>query len=100
MVAITENANVDEELRKAYAARAHSPILPDTTLGHFLEELHKEAFRLNALQQREGNYHLESLPPAERAAQASQIGRDKLHLVNRIEELAEKFQPFLRLKDL
>lgn len=48
LVAIIEKQDADTELRKANAARAHSPFLLDEQLGTYLEQLHKEAFRVNA----------------------------------------------------
>ena len=48
LVAISEKDDAEAELRKANAARAHSPFLLNAPLGTYLEELHKEAFRINA----------------------------------------------------
>jgi hypothetical protein len=48
LVAIVEKDDVEAELRKANAIRAHSPFLLDAQLGAYLERLHNEAFRINA----------------------------------------------------
>jgi hypothetical protein len=99
LVAITEKPDVGEELRKANAARAHSPFILDATLAAYLQELHTATFKLNASKQNTLNPYWNSLSPADKAEQASQIGPDVLNFSNRIDELFEKFQPFLSLKD-
>jgi hypothetical protein len=73
LVAILEKADVDSELRKANAARAHSPFLLDATLGSYLEKLHTEAFRINATKTlvREP-----SLPDVDRVKMALQLEKD------------------------
>lgn len=48
LVAFTEKSDVETELRAANAAKAHAPFLLDVKLAEYLEELHKEAFRINA----------------------------------------------------
>jgi hypothetical protein len=101
LVAVAEKDDVEAELRKANAARAHSPFLLDPTLGAYLKELHAKAFELNATQQLiKNNNYTASLPQPVWGAQASQLGSDKLGFSDRVEELAKKFEPFIRLKDL
>ncbi len=96
LVAIVEKQDVDAELREANAARAQSLFLLDEELGRFLEELGNEAFRINT------NTKLYSDPsfvPTERAARLAQLASDRLHLCNRIGEMAKQFLRFLQLKD-
>ena len=95
LVAIVEKDDVEAELRKANAIRAHSPFLLDAQLGAYLERLLNEAFRINAHAKLVKDQSFGS--PPERAQQASQLGQDKLVLVNRIDELAREFERFLWL---
>jgi hypothetical protein len=97
MVAVAEKSDVDAELRKANAARAHSPFLLDPDVTQYLEYRHAEAFRINATQK----YLLTDPGVGSRAEQiemASRQGSDKLAFANRIPELVEKFG-CLRLTD-
>ena len=94
LVAISEKDDAEAELRKANAARAHSPFLLNAPLGTYLEELHKEAFRINATVKIVRDRSL----PTDLAA-ANQLAHDRLAFVNRISELIKKFEPFLRLSD-
>jgi hypothetical protein len=96
LVAIVEKQDIEAELREANAARAQSPFLLDKQLGIYLEELGKEAFRINANTKL---YTDPSFAPAERAARIAQLGSDRLYLCNRIDEMAKEFSRFLRLKD-
>ncbi len=97
LVAFTEKADVEAELRRANAARAHAPFLLDPQLGPYLEKLHDEAFRINA--ESELVRGRSDWSPAEQAQRASQLGSDKLTFANRVPELVQKFE-CLRLTDL
>jgi hypothetical protein len=97
LLAIVEKDDVETELRKANAARAHSPFLLDEQLGAYLIGLYEEAWRINNTVKLIRNESLWS--PAERASRAAQLGQDKLTLVNRIGELTKEFERFLRLQD-
>jgi hypothetical protein len=97
LVAVSEKNDVDLELRKANAARAHSPFLLDAQLGAYLEALHAEAFSLNAANNLVRDPSASS--PAERAQKASQLGTDKLAFANKVTELVQEFGRFLKLKD-
>jgi len=96
LVAIPEKDDVDPELRKANAVRAHSPFLLDAKLGGYLEGLHTEAFRINATNKlvREP-----SPPTVERVQMVSQLSSDKLNFSNRVTELVREFERFLKLTD-
>jgi hypothetical protein len=96
LVAVTEKRDVDAELRKANAARAHSPFLLDPQVGSYLERLHADVFRVNA----ESTLLAQdlSLVP-ENLELASRLGNEKLALINRIPELVQKFD-CLKLDDL
>jgi|SRR5579872_6007756 len=88
----------DPELRKANAARAHSPFLLDMRLGNYLKGLHDEAFKLNA------DRALVSDPsmwasPIEQAQKGAQLATDKLTFTERVTELVHEFEYFLKLKD-
>jgi hypothetical protein len=96
MVAMTDKADVEAELRKANAARAHSPFLLDAKLGAYLKELHNEAFRLSVTPKLIRDL---SPTPAERVPMDAKFGSDKLAFGNRVEELVGKFERFLKLKD-
>lgn len=98
LVAVAEKGDVEVELRKANAARAHSPFLLDAPLGAYLEELHKEAFRVNQTNKLVKDPHAWS-SRAEQTSQADKLGHDKLSLSNGVEKLAKEFERFLRLKD-
>lgn len=92
-----EKDDVEPELRKANFARAPSMFLLDAALGAYLEGLHKEAFRLNAMKGLVRGPNL--CPPAERAQKASQLAADKLKLADRVAELVQNFERFLKLRD-
>jgi hypothetical protein len=95
-VAICEKDDVDPELRKANAARAHGPFLLDAKLATYLEGLHREAFRINATNKLIRD---PTLVPLELIRQASQLGSDKLNFANRVAELVREFERFLKLRD-
>ncbi len=97
LVAVSEKDDVDLELRKANAARAHSPFLLDTQLGTYLEALHAEAFSLNATNKLVHNPSMWT--PIERTQRAAQHGTDKLAFANKVTELVQEFEHFLKLKD-
>jgi hypothetical protein len=87
----------DPELRKANAARAHSPFLLDMQLGNYLKGLHDEGFKLNVAKDLLRDQS--SWTPAERAQKGSQLGTDKLTFANKVTELVQEFEHFLKLKD-
>ncbi|MGA2902670.1 MAG: hypothetical protein ABSD98_02485 [Candidatus Korobacteraceae bacterium] len=91
--------DVETELRKANAARAHSPFLLKA-LGVYLEGLLKEAFRINATVKllRDPNW-TQCQTPAQIDQQASQLSSDKLNFADRMAKLVEKFEHFLTLRD-
>ena len=97
LIAISEKDNAEPELRKANAARAHSPFLLDARLGVYLEELHKEAFRINATNKDVRDPNLGT--PIECAQKSSALGSDKLKFANRTTELTRQFENFLVLED-
>lgn len=97
LVAILEKTDVDPELRKANAARTHSPFLLNAKVADYLEKLHAEAFRINATNKL---VFEPSLLPPERIQMAAQLGTDKLAFADRITELVKEFEPFLKLRDL
>jgi hypothetical protein len=97
LLASIEKGDIETELRRANAARAHSPFLLDQ-LGPYLEGLHQEAFRINAENKLVRNPSLGWSPP-EQAQKAYQLSSDKLALADRIPELVQKFD-CLRLTDL
>lgn len=99
LVAIIEKDDVETELRKANAARAHSPFLLKA-LGVYLEGLLKEAFRINATVKllRDPNW-TQCQTPAQIDQQASQLSSDKLNFADRMAKLVEKFEHFLTLRD-
>jgi hypothetical protein len=96
LVAVLEKTDVDPELRKANAARAHSPFLLDARLGDYLEKLHAEAFRINATNKL---VFERSLPTPENIQLAAQLGSDKLTFANGVTELVREFERFLKLRD-
>jgi hypothetical protein len=96
LIAILEKTDVDAELRKANAARAHSPFLLNAKVGDYLEKLHTEAFRINATNKL---VFEPSLLPPDRIQMAAQLGTDKLAFADRITELVKEFEPFLKLRD-
>jgi hypothetical protein len=99
LVAIVEKDEVETEFRKANAARFQSPFLLDG-LQTYLEELSTEAFRINAI----GKLIRD---PSARAAQepreffeaGTKLSQDKVNFANRVLELSQKFEPFLKLTD-
>jgi len=95
LVAVTEKADVDEELRKANAAKAHSPFLLETHVSQYLERLHAEVFRVNA----DGTLARGLSLTPDNVQQAARLGTDKLALINRIPELVQQFD-CLKLNDL
>ena len=97
LVAVTEKSDVDTELRKANAARAHSPFLLDSEVTQYLDGLHRKAFRIN--QEAKLLQDPSMWSPEERAKRGSLLGSDKLALANRIPELVEKLG-CLKLSDL
>jgi len=102
LVAIVDKADVDVELRNANAARAASPFLLSEQLGRYLEELHKEGFHLNAtnkLLALDAGYKA-TLTPIQLNEEMTKLARDKLILINRVPELAERFEPFLKPEEL
>ncbi|MGO9170395.1 MAG: hypothetical protein ACLP7P_00285 [Rhodomicrobium sp.] len=83
---------------KTNAARAHSSFLLGSQIKDYLEERHKEAFRINAT----GPLLREAsawTSVDERNSKAAQHGQDKLESADRIGELANKFEPFLCVED-
>lgn len=96
LVAAAEADNIEDKLRMANTARAHGPFLLDKRLEKFLEELYREAFRINAIANLIRDKTLET--PADRAVQSSQLGTDKLIFMGRVGELVKEFERFLRLK--
>jgi hypothetical protein len=101
LVAVTSSFSVNVELHKANAARAQSPFLLTPSIKVYLQELHNEAFKVNAQGRllQDHNYRAGISKP-DFAAQASKLSSDKLALANRIEELAERFKPLIELKNL
>lgn len=97
LVVVTENHDLEAELRKANAARAQSPFLLNAQIGAYLERLHKEAFRINAENKLVRDQNLWS--PEERVQKALKLGSEKLALANRVPELVQNFE-CLRLTDL
>jgi len=95
--AFTEKADVEPELPKANAARAHGPFILDSGLTEYLGGLHKEAFRMNAESKLVQDPSMWS--PEERVKRSPQLSQDKLTFANRIRELVSKFG-CLRLSDL
>ena len=99
MVGSKGNDNIEIALQKANAARFQSPFLLDG-LQAYLAELHKEAFRIS----RAWNNILD---PNVRAARTNQelvqegmeLSQDGLRFADRIAEVSQKFEPFLKLKD-
>jgi hypothetical protein len=96
MVAFTEKKDVDAELRKANAARAHSPFLFDPEVTEYLAGLHTEAFRLNATEKLLLEPGMGD--PVELVQMQARHGSDKLAFANRVPELVKKFE-CLRLTD-
>jgi hypothetical protein len=96
MVAVAEKSDVDAELRKANAARAHSPFLLDPDVTQYLAGLHTEAFRINAMNKLVGDPSMGD--PVELAQMGARQGSDKLTFANRIPELVKKFES-LKLND-
>ena len=100
LVAIVEKSDVESELRTANAARAQCPFLLDEETGDFLEELHKEVFRIAKESELLVNVSYSGqLSPPEHAIKSAQLSHDRLNLCNRIKNLSKKFEPFLKLKD-
>ena len=89
MVAVAEKSDVDAELRKANAARAHSPFLLDPDVTQYLTGLHTEGVSC-------ATNKLVSDPsigdPVELAQMGARQGSDKLTFANRIPELVKKFE--------
>jgi hypothetical protein len=88
----------DPELRKANAARTHSPFLLDMRLGDYLEQLHTEAFKLNADRSLVSNPSMWA-SPAEQVQKHAQLSTDKLVFAGKVTELVQEFGHFLKLKD-
>jgi hypothetical protein len=97
LTAFTERPDVEPELRKANAARAHSPFPLDSGLTEYLGGLHTEAFRMNAESKLVQDPSMWS--PQERVKRSAQLSQDKLTFANGIPELVSKFA-CLRLSDL
>jgi hypothetical protein len=96
LVAFTEKDDVDAELRRANAARAHSPFLLNAKLENYLKGLHAAAFQLNGLNE----LALKGLlGRAETADLVLKLGPQKLDFADRIPELVREFEPFLKLRD-
>jgi hypothetical protein len=98
LVAIIDKEDIETELRKALAVNAHSLFLLDSQLTTYLGILHEEAFQILQTTMLVKNETAWSTP-GERAAKAALIGQDKLRLHGKINEMAKKFEPFLRLQD-
>jgi hypothetical protein len=97
LIAFTEKSDVETELRKANAARAHGPFLLDSKVTQYLDNLHKEAFRINAETKLVSDPSVWS--PTERVEKAARLGSDKLAFANRIPQLVSQFT-CLGLSDL
>ncbi len=99
LVAVVENDDVETELRKANAARFQSPFLLDGLQG-YLEELDREAFRINATGKliRDPNVRV-AREPREFVEEVTKLSHDKITFANRVPELSRKFEPFLKLMD-
>jgi len=63
----------------------------------YLKALHTEAFSLNATNKLVRDPSVWT--PAERVQKASQLGTDKLTFANKVTELVQEFEHFLKLKD-
>ena len=100
LVAVVEKTDVEAELRKASAAQAESQFVLDMQLSGYLEELYKEGFRINEngklLRNRPFRAAVDSMELGKRTAQLSD---DKLALLNRVPELGQHFERFLKLTD-
>jgi hypothetical protein len=66
-------------------------------LGNYLKGLHDEAFKLNVAKDLLRDQS--SWTPAERAQKGSQLGIDKLTFADKVPELVQEFEHFLKLKD-
>jgi hypothetical protein len=95
--AILDNRELDAELREANAARAQSPFLFDSKLGNYLEELHKEASRINTLSKLYSDPAIAS--PPERVIKYEELVGDRLKLHSRYTEMVNEFSQFLKLED-
>jgi hypothetical protein len=98
LLAITEKDDAESEFRKANAMRAQAPFLLNAALGSYLTTLLDDAFRL--IQQAKRLRSPEWSSREERDDAAMQLPSDRLAFTGRIDELAEHFVPFLRMKDL
>lgn len=97
MVAVSEKKDVEPELRKANAVRAHSPFLFDAEMTPYLQGLYNEAFRINATNNFVGDPGMGDA--VVRMNKWTQHNADKLAFANRIPELVQKFE-CLKLTDL
>lgn len=97
LLAVAENDNAENELREANAARAHSPFLLDLATAAYLQGLHDQAFRVDKTKTLVCKPDFATVQ--ERAVMATQLAKDKLALLNRVSELSQRFEPFLRLRD-
>ncbi|MGO8955701.1 MAG: hypothetical protein ACLPWS_04170 [Rhodomicrobium sp.] len=98
LVAIMEDDDVEAKHRKAVAAGAPSPFLLDSDIKAYLEELYKGAFRIHTNGPLVRN-NVVGDTNNEWASKVDRHGQDKLKFGNRVEELAQNFERFLRLED-
>jgi hypothetical protein len=97
LIAAAEKNDAEAELRAANAARAHCPFLLEG-LEEYLDELHTTVFRINATTPLLRDPTAWPSPEV-RGERILQHGSDRLNCANRVKELAQKFHPFLRLRD-
>jgi hypothetical protein len=88
----------DPEMRKANAARAHSPLLLDMQLGNYLKGLHDEAFKLNTDRVLVSNPSMWT-SPIEQGQKQAQLATGKLTFADKVPELVQEFEHFLKLDD-
>lgn len=96
LTAVTEKDDVDAELRKANAARAHSPFLLNAEVGSFLERLHARGFQIHATADLVRKNLLDRSATLDLA---DKLGSDKLEFANKVPDLVREFEPFLKLRD-
>jgi hypothetical protein len=98
LFAIVDKSDIEAELNKTSAARAHGIFLLDAPLKLYLEDLYNQAFKINATGQLLHNPSAWASREAHVSA-AAQHGGDKLRFASRLDELANKFKRYLCLED-
>jgi hypothetical protein len=88
-----------EAVLAANIAAHQAPFILDREMSHYLLDLHALGWRIVNAQDSEVVANHKELPPQERLARVKQYEEDTKTLLNEAPVLANKFMPFLRLRD-